>query len=159
MYLKCIGGQEAMQISKAGINLIAQFEGLRLKAYKDVVGIPTIGYGHIKGVKMGDVITKEQALDMLHEEVNEYSDAVDKYVKVPLTQQQFDVLVSFTYNMGIDAFKDSTLLRYLNMGMYEDAARQILRWIWAGGRQIDGLVNRRNIEYKLFKNDIKDAKF
>lgn len=148
-----------MQISKAGINLIAQFEGLRLKAYKDVVGIPTIGYGHIKGVKMGDVITKEQALDMLHEEVNEYSDAVDKYVKVPLTQQQFDVLVSFTYNMGIGAFKDSTLLRYLNMGMYEDAARQILRWIWAGGRQIDGLVNRRNIEYKLFKNDIKDAKF
>lgn len=159
MCLNFIGIQEAMRISNAGINLIAHFEGLRLEAYRDVAGIPTIGYGHIEGVKMGDKITKETALMMLHNEVQKYSDAVDEAVKVELTQQQFDVLVSFTYNMGIHAFKTSTLLRFLNLGKYEQACDELLRWVHAGGKRIKGLVNRRMLEHKLFKNDIQDAKF
>src|SRR5687767_4780302 len=99
-----------MQLNQAGINLIKEFEGCRLKAYKDPVGIPTIGYGRIKGVKMGDVITQEQADDYLAEEIAaEYAPGVERLVKVVINENQFAALVSFAYNVGVGALGKSTL--------------------------------------------------
>jgi lysozyme len=127
-----------MKLSNQGIKLIKSFEGLRLSAYRDVAGIWTIGYGSTryhdgKPVKPGDKLADEQQADALfNNTLGQYEDAVNKYVKVPLTQSQFDALVSFTYNEGTGALKESTLLKKLNEkdnpDSYRDAADQFLVW-------------------------------
>lgn len=133
--------------------LIKRFEGLRLEAYRDVVGIPTIGYGHTKGVKMGDVCTEEQADKWLEEDAEEASRAIKRCVKVPLNENQYSALLSFTYNVGAGALERSTLLTLLNEKHYESAGDQLMNWVYAGGRKIQGLINRRKAEQELW--DIK----
>lgn len=139
------------KISAAGLQLIKAFEGCRLKAYRDPVGIPTIGYGRIKGVKMGDVISQEQADNWLLEEIeNEYAPGVEGLVKVEITDNQFAALVSFAYNLGVGALAKSTLLRKLNAGDYAGASQEFGKWSKAGGKTLPGLVRRRAAESTLF---------
>lgn len=139
-----------MDISKNGIDLIKRFEGCRLTAYKCPSGVYTIGYGHTNGVKKGQRITQAQAEAYLREDVGEFENGVNKYVSAPLTQNQFDALVSFTYNCGLTAFKNSTLLKKLNAKDYEGAGKELLRWNKANGVVLDGLKRRRNAEKALF---------
>lgn len=143
--------RKVMQISKAGLDLIKQFEGLYLKAYRCPAGVPTIGYGHTAGVAMGQTITQQQADDYLRRDVRQFERAVARLVRVPLTQGQFDALVSFAFNLGEGALAQSTLLRLLNSGDYAGAAAQFDRWNKAGGRVLPGLVRRRAAERALFE--------
>lgn len=139
-----------MKTSDAGINFIKNFEGLRLKAYKDVVGVWTIGYGHTKGVRSGHEITEDEAEDLLRSDLADFEAAVNKAVKVPLAQYEFDALVSFAYNVGKTALVNSSLLRMLNAGDRDKAADQFLRWDKAGGKVVKGLTNRRKAERAMF---------
>lgn len=136
--------------SDNGVDIIKTFEGYRSRAYKDAVGVYTIGYGHTKGVKAGDVITKEKAEIYLREDLKDAENAVNKYVTVPLTQNQFDALVSFTFNLGAGNLKRSTLLKLLNQKQYSEASGQFSRWVYAGGKKLNGLVTRRETEARLF---------
>lgn len=123
-----------MQLSKHGINLIKNLEGMRLNAYRDVAGVWTIGYGSTryhdgKAVKPGDKLANElQATALFINTLKQYTEAVNSYVKVPLTQNQFDALVSFTYNEGTGALRASTLLKKLHAADYPGAADQFLLW-------------------------------
>lgn len=139
--------------SASGINLICSFEGLELKAYDDSVGVWTIGYGTtvINGVKVkkGDTCTLEQAKSYMASDLKKFEAAVNK-VTVPLNQNQFDALVSLAYNIGTGAFASSTLLKKLNGGDYKGAAAQFDVWNKAGGKRMQGLVNRRAKEKALF---------
>ncbi|GHC19353.1 lysozyme [Aidingimonas halophila] len=139
-----------MELSSAGLKLIQSHEGLRLEAYRDAVGIPTIGYGHTKTAEMGQEITEAQALELLQSDVESFEDAVRDAVNVTITQNMFDALVSFAFNVGIGAFRDSTLLKKLNDHDYNGAADELLRWTKAGGKELAGLVKRREDERDLF---------
>ena len=146
-----------LRTSNNGFNIIKEAEGLRLKPYQDVAGFWTIGYGHkiIEGDPFypeGDIkqITNAQAFGLLASDVGKAERAVNNLVKVPLTQNQFDALVSFVFNLGTGNFKKSTLLKKLNESDYEGAAEQLPRWRFAGGREWEGLINRRNKEKALF---------
>lgn len=136
--------------SDQGIELIASFEGLRLTSYRDPAGVLTIGYGHTNGVKEGQTITKEEALQLLKQDIQTAEKAVKRLVTVPLNQNQFDALVSFTYNLGQGNLSTSTLLKKLNKGDYEGAANEFERWVYAGGKKLNGLVTRRKREKELF---------
>lgn len=134
-------------------DIIKRWEGLRLTAYPDpgTGGKPwTIGYGHTRNVKQGDTCTLDQALAWLAEDMDDAYKVIDNAVTVPLTRQQRDALCSFVFNVGVDAFQKSTLLRMLNEGNYTGAAAQLDRWNKAGGRVMQGLVNRRKQEKALF---------
>ncbi|WP_422419104.1 lysozyme [Pseudomonas sp. GZD-222] len=139
-----------MRTSQRGLSLIKSFEGLRLLAYRDAVGVWTIGYGATRGVKAGMSITKEQAERMLLNDVQRFEPEVERLVQVPLTGNQWDALVSFTYNLGAANLESSTLLRLLNRGDYAGAAEQFPRWNKAGGKVLPGLVRRRAAERVLF---------
>lgn len=142
-----------MTPSENAYKIIEDFEGYRDKAYPDpgTGGSPwTIGYGHTRGVKPGDTCTEEQAEDWLHEDVAEAAAAVNEYVTIPLSQNQFDALVSFTYNLGVHNLNRSTLLTLLNRGDIEGAADEFLKWDMAGGRVLPGLDTRRHKERELF---------
>lgn len=140
-----------MHISEAGLALIRQSEGLRLRAYLCPAGIPTIGYGSTAGVQMGQTITAERAEQLLREDVRQFEAAVSRLVKVPLTQGQFDSLTSFAFNLGEKALEKSTLLRLLNAGDYSGAAAQFDRWVYASGKKLPGLITRRAAERALFE--------
>lgn len=144
-----------MKTSPRGLALIRQFEGLRLLAYKDAVGVPTIGYGTTRGVKMGMTITKAQAEEMLRQDVERFEPEVQRLVKVPLTQSQWDALLSFTYNLGSANLESSTLLKLLNKGDYQAAADQFPRWNKAKGRVLNGLTARRAAERALFMEAVR----
>lgn len=126
------------------------FEGCRLEAYLDSVGVPTLGYGHTSGVRMGDVCTQEQAdqwlLDDLHTAIN----AVESLVTVPLTDDEESALVDLVYNIGQGNFSHSTLLRLLNSGDFSGAAAQFDVWDKAGGAVLAGLLRRRQAETDMF---------
>lgn len=145
-----------MKTGQAGIDLIKKFEGLQLKPYLCPAGIPTIGYGSTlypdgTRVKTTDKpITKDKAEDILRATLGSYERAVNNLVKVPLTQNQFDALVSFTYNVGGVNLADSTLLKLLNKKDYVGAAKEFDRWTKAKGKVLPGLVVRRDDEQKLF---------
>lgn len=139
-----------MKISKKGIELIKKYEGLRLTAYKCPSGIWTIGYGHTKDVTKGMHITGKQSEELLKEDLKVFEDAVNNYVKVPLNQNQFDALVSFSFNCGSSALKRSTLLRKLNARDFSGAANEFLKWNKSNGIILDGLVKRRKDERALF---------
>lgn len=141
------------QINPAGLELLKRFEGFREKAYLDVVGIPTIGYGFTKGVKLGDTITKQEAEKRLALELADYERCVNDNVNTVLNPNEFSALVCFVYNIGCGAFIRSTLLKLLNQGKKEQAAKQLLRWNKGGGKTIPGLTNRRNAELKLFNGN------
>lgn len=141
------------EISEDGINLIKEFEGLRLQAYKDIVGVPTIGYGSTKGVKMGMIITEDQAIDLLRRDLNKFVAAVNRLVENEnLTQPMFDALVSFCYNLGEGNLGKSTLLKRVNAGEFEAAADEFLKWNRAGGKEVRGLTRRREAERNLFRS-------
>lgn len=139
-----------MRTSQRGLSLIKSFEGLRLLAYRDAIGVWTIGYGATRGVKPGMSVTKEQAERMLLNDVQRFEPEVERLVKVPLAGNQWDALVSFTYNLGAANLESSTLLRLLNRGDYAGAAEQFPRWNKAGGKVLPGLVRRREAERVLF---------
>ena len=139
-----------MKTSQKGIDLIKHFEGCELNAYKCPAGVWTIGYGHIKGVQEGDVITEQQADEMLVEELNEYETYINTLVAVPLNQNQYDALVSWVYNLGSSNLNSSTLLKVLNSGDYAGVPEQIMRWNKAGGKVLEGLTRRRQAEADLF---------
>ncbi|MBE9180927.1 lysozyme [Oculatella sp. LEGE 06141] len=143
-------GSERRQINTQGLELLKSFEGLRLTAYRDAVGVWTIGYGTTTGVRPGMRITQSQAEALLRQDLLRFETAVNNLVKVPLTDNQFSALVSFTYNVGERALGTSTLLRLLNQGNYRGAANEFLRWNKAGGRVLAGLTRRRNAERTLF---------
>lgn len=144
-----------MQTSDKGIALIKQFEGCKLTAYQDSVGVWTIGYGWTqpvdgKPIRAGMTIKQETAERLLKTGLISYESDVSRLVKVGLTQGQFDALVSFTYNLGARSLSTSTLLRKLNAGDYTGAANEFLRWNKAGGKVLNGLTRRREAERALF---------
>lgn len=139
-----------MQYSKAGLALTEKFEGLRLAAYRDCVGVLTIGYGHTKDVKPGDVCTQAQAEQWLLDDVKACVDAINRDCKVELSQNQFDALVDFAFNLGVGALERSTLWRKLNAGNFAGAAIEFLKWDMAGGKHVEGLLRRRTSEQTLF---------
>lgn len=154
-----------MQMSEPGLELLKQWEGFKLKVYKDSAGLPTIGVGHLitkseqssgqiliggVAVSYANGLTDQQALDLLSQDVQPAQQAVNNGVKVQLNQDQFDALVSFTFNVGVGAFNGSTLLKVLNQGQYGQVPAQLQRWNKAGGKVVQGLVNRRANEIKLW---------
>ena len=143
-----------MKISREGVKFVEFNEGLKLKAYKDLAGVLTIGYGHTGPEINKDMeITQEKAEELLKKDLIKAIKAVNQSVKVSLTQNQFDSLVDFVFNVGEGAFKKSTLLKHLNEGEYGPAADEFLRWVYAGGKQIKGLGERRKREKEFFECD------
>lgn len=140
-----------MTLSPAGLALIKRFEGLRTEAYRCPAGVWTIGYGSTRGVREGMRITEAQAESLLVEDCKRFERAVVGMVEVPITQGQFDALVSFAFNLGAEALRRSTLLRLLNQSRYAEAASQFPRWNKAGGRVLDGLTKRRAAERAMFE--------
>ena len=134
-----------------GLSLIKKFEGCELEAYQCSAGVWTIGYGHTKGVTPSDSISQEEAEQMLVDELHEYESYVNEYVTVALSQNQFDALVSWVYNLGPANLKASTMLKVLNDGKYEEVPYQMKRWNKAGGKVLDGLVRRREAEALLYQ--------
>ena len=145
-----------MELSDRGVKLIKQFEGFSAKPYLDQALVPTIGYGtthyHHRAVTLSDQdISEKTATYLLRTQVDEtYGKAVNHYVQVPLTQNQFDALVSFTYNLGVGAFRGSTLLRDINSGKIHEAYKEFHKWTHANGKIVKGLVVRRRKESELF---------
>lgn len=140
-----------MIISNKGLDLIKQFEGCRLKAYKDPAGVPTIAYGHTAGVKMGDTITQEQADELLRDDLVIYEGKVAKYDdKYHWNQNQFDALVSFAYNIGsIDQLTSN------GRRSIKTISDKILEYNKAGGKKLEGLVRRRKAEKALFDEAVE----
>ena len=134
----------------SGVHLIKSFEGLRLKAYQDAVGVWTIGYGTTRGVKPGQEISEAQAESLLKADLNRFEQAINQAVRVSINDNQFAALASFTYNVGAGAMRSSTLLRKLNRRDIYGAANEFPRWNRAGGRVLAGLTRRRNAERALF---------
>lgn len=156
-----------MQMSKKGLDLLAQWEGIELKMYKDVAGLPTIGIGHLltqdelssgkifiqdKVARYADGLTKQQVIQLLSQDVENVEQFVTDQVQVDLKPHQFDTLVSFAFNVGNGAFKNSTLLKVLNKGLHDEVPNQLARWVYSGGRKIQGLINRRNNEINLWNS-------
>ena len=139
-----------MKTSPKGLALIKHFEGFRAKAYRDVVGVWTIGYGFTKNVKEGDVITEEEAEARLIAELAEYEIAVEQACTVVPNQNQFDALVSFTYNVGASNLRKSSVLKAHNRGDFQAAARAFALWNKAGGKVWPGLTRRRAAEAALY---------
>lgn len=148
-----LGGEDVTtQLSGAGLDLIKQHEGLRLKSYKDVGGVKTIGYGHTGSGASKSKITEQEAEQLLVQDVQDAEQAVADLVNVPLEQNQFDALVSLVFNIGAGAFKNSTLLKKLNAGDVDGATKEFLRWNKVKGRVVSGLTNRRRQEAQLFSS-------
>jgi lysozyme len=137
----------ALVLSAGGFLGIAFHEGYTEKAVIPIPGdVPTIGFGTTEGVKMGDTITPTVALQRALRDVQKFESAIKQCVHVPLAQHEYDVYVSFAYNVGSGAFCSSTLVRKLNAGDYTGACNELPRWVYAGGRVVQGLVNRREKE-------------
>lgn len=147
-----------MRTSERGKILIKGHEALRLFAYRDIGGVPTIGWGHTTNVFVGQHIDEATAEQFLDQDVGLVDACINSCVKVPLTQNQFDALASFTFNLGCGALRDSTLLEKLNAGDYRGAAEEFKRWNKAkiGGvlTVVDGLTARRERERALFESTV-----
>lgn len=141
----------ARQINRRGLDALKRYEGLRLKAYRDIVGVVTIGYGSTgPHVRMGMTITREEAEALLRKDLARFEAAVTNLVKVKLNDNQFAALVSFSFNVGIGALQKSTLLKKLNKGDYASVPSELMKWTKAGGKNVQGLVNRRAQEGALW---------
>jgi lysozyme len=141
-----------MQYSKIGLKQLTEaFESCRLVAYPDVRGVWTIGWGHTgPEVCEGLVWTQVQADAQLLKDIQRATDSVNRSVWVPITQGEFDALVDFTFNVGCAAFQKSTMLKMINAGAYQAAAKEFEKWDYAGGQQIAGLLRRRKAEETVF---------
>jgi lysozyme len=145
------------KLSKRGLELIKKYEGFRANPYKCPAGVPTIGYGATyypdgKRVKITDkAITEKQASDILKQMVIPYEKAVDTYCVDSINQNQFDALVSFAYNIGTNALKNSTLLKKLNVNANDPTIRdEFMKWVRGGGKKLPGLVRRRAEEADIY---------
>ena len=146
---------DQMVVSLFGVDLICGFEGKRLAAYDDGVGVWTIGFGttvYPNGIKVmkGDTCTEAQAKTYMAHDLKKFEATVNKAVTVQLNQNQFDALLSLAYNIGASAFSQSTLVKKLNANDIRGAADQFDVWVNAGGKRMQGLVNRRSKEKLLF---------
>lgn len=154
-----------MKVSQEGFEFLKKHEAVKNHVYKDVAGKDTIGVGHLltrselssgkisilgKSVKYKDGLTDQQVDDLFKQDLIPREKIVESYVRVPLMQNQFDALVSFVFNVGRGAFGQSTLLKVLNQGKYDEVPAQLRRWIYSGGKKIDGLINRREAEIELW---------
>ena len=140
-----------LKVSESGLRFIKACEGFSSHPYICPAGVWTIGYGSIRGVTKDSLpMTEAQASDLLLIELQRYEAAVSRLVSVPLNQHEFDALVSFTYNLGSAALQRSTLRQKLNRDDREGAAGQFIKWVWAGGRKLKGLVSRRIAERDMF---------
>ena len=151
------GAQATMRLSEAGIKFIQTWEGLKLKAYRDSKGLPTIGIGTTRypdgtKVQMGDSCTEAQAYEWFRFDIARFEAVVNRVIKIPLKQNQFDALVSLVYNIGETNFTKGTVDDKLNANQIEAALQTWLQYVYSGGRKIDGLANRRMAEVKLFKS-------
>ena len=136
--------------SAIGVAGITQWEGFRSEAYLDIGGVPTIGYGSTKDVEIGDKIDEKGARRRLISEiVSEYHPGINNCVKVPLNQSEYDAYLSLTYNIGVNAFCKSTLVKLLNQEKYTEACNELPKWNKVKGKVSKGLVNRRAAELKL----------
>lgn len=141
---------EELKTSIVGINLIKKFEGFKSEAYLCPANILTIGYGHTKNVQKNQKITADEGEKLLIEDLVVFENDIKSLVKVPLNQNQFDALVSFTFNLGAKNLASSTLLKKLNKSDYAGAASEFLKWNKAGGKVLNGLTARRTAESQLF---------
>lgn len=145
-----------MSVNKATLDLIKQYEGCKLTAYQDIVGIWTIGYGTTAMAGLGITpakgmtITQERAEDLLRQGVDKFAATVDALIISNVNANEFGACVSLAYNIGTGAFAKSTVLRELNAGNKEKAAVAFRMWNKAGGKAVKGLTNRRNSEISLF---------
>ena len=144
----------ALGLSAVGFVGVLGWEDYRERAYDDGVGVQTYGFGTTRKpdgtpVRPGDTIAPVEAVKHAHRELTQFEGAIKRCVKVPLHQHEYDAFVSFAYNVGSGAFCSSTLVRKLNAGDYEGACNELPRWVYAGGRKLQGLVNRREAERKL----------
>ena len=144
-----------MRTSQRGIDLIKEFEGYSEGVYMCAGGKYTIGYGHTQGVEPGDTCTKEKAEEYLRMDLREAEEAVLEFITVPLSQNQFDALVSLVYNIGSGNFYDSTIRRVinLNIGDIEEYRLAWMMWKKSRGKVLKGLIRRREAEFKLFSNN------
>ena len=151
-----------MKTSEWGIHLIEEFEGFRPTMYRDSVGLPTIGYGTLIDIAAEEwlltaTITREQAEDLLRQELHDIEIRLNSLVKKPINQNQYDSLASFCYNLGTGALKRSTLLRKLNVNPNDPAIRyEFQKWVNADGKRSSGLVKRRKAESDLYFTPIID---
>jgi lysozyme len=137
------------------LQFISRWEGFSSTVYLCPAGIPTIGYGH--AVKDGEVfpdsgITKEQGIALLDLDCMKAQRSIARLIKIPITDQQLTAITSFTFNLGSGALQRSSLRRVINRGEWASVRREWLKWVWAGGRRLPGLVRRRNAEIALFFN-------
>jgi lysozyme len=146
-----------MKLNEKGYNLIKEFEGLRLKPYLCSANVPTVGYGNTfyengTKVKMTDApITKERAETLFKALADKFAVKVVPLIKKPITQNQFNALVSFAYNVGVTALANSTLLKLVNNNPNDaNIAKEFLKWNKAGGKVVSGLTNRRIKESALY---------
>ena len=147
--------ERIMKITNEGINLIKKFEGLRLDAYLCPAGVWTIGYGHIKGVEKGQVITQLEADNLLKEDLISFEKGVANLIKSNINQNQFSALVSFAFNLGLANFKNSTLLKKVNANPNDRTiVDEFIKWIYAGGKQLEGLKRRRQAEAYLYFTEL-----
>jgi lysozyme len=158
-----------MKMSEKGRRLLMQWEGFKTNVYKDAAGLPTIGVGHLltpeerasgsviidgRPCAYGHGLSNGQVEALLAQDLVRFEKAVNDCVTAALQQNQFDALVSFSFNVGIGAFKESSLLKALNEGKYADVPDQLRRWTKAGGQTVQGLVNRRENEVKLWFGEL-----
>lgn len=144
-----------MHLSAAGLALMKKAEGFRSQTYRDVAGVPTIGYGHrlLPGESFPNGIGEAQAAEILLSDVRHAEQAVERLVKVSLSQGRFDALVDFVFNLGAERLAASSLLKDLNAGKYADAAQQLLLWDHAAGRENAALKARRQAEAALWRSN------
>ena len=149
-----------MLVSDNCFSLIRECEGFSASPYRCPAGVPTIGYGSTRyadgrAVQMSDpAITQDQADDIMRTTLKDYENAVSRYVTVALNQNQFDALVDFAYNAGAQNLRTSTLLKLLNQGDYDGAAGEFDKWVYGGGKKLNGLVKRRALERQLFQQPV-----
>ncbi len=138
------------EYSKGALALTERFEGCKLAAYQDSVGVWTIGYGHTFGVRKGDTCTPEQAEAWLRVDLAAAQKFVNIHVQTEITQGEFDALVDFVFNLGCGSLEHSTLLRLVNARQFEAAAKEFVKWDHAGGKEVAGLLRRRQAEAAEF---------
>ena len=146
-----VNPNRALRISNAGLALIKRFEGFCAKVYHCPAGVPTIGYGHV--IKRGETfkpLSDAEATELLRADAAIAERAVQRLITAPLTQNQFDALVSFTFNLGEGALERSGLRQLINVGQFAKVPSELNRWVFAKGKKLPGLITRRAAEGAMF---------
>jgi lysozyme len=145
------------EVLKEAAKFVAQFEGFSATPYLDAAGVPTIGYGTTRGVKMSmGAITEDKAREYLMFDLSDANKTINNLVKPLINKNQKIALLSFVYNVGAGNFKSSTLLRRINAKKWDEAAWQFKKWVYAGGKVLKGLIRRREAESALFLKPVTE---